>query len=199
MRYLKEAGYTTVTLTEVRSFLSEGGPLPPRPVLLTFDDLYQSVRYNAYPVLRELGLHAIGFVVGDWIFAEPQPRAAELSRALSWRELDEMRDVFSYAHHSSGLHTREEHGTAVERAPRDLLLHDLHRLSDRLDEPRAYAYPFGAYTLQTIEWLREAGVELGFTSQPGLNTTGTPALELRRNTVLADTDMDAFTRMLEWP
>ena len=197
MRYLKEVGYTTLTLTEVRSFLSGSQPLPPRPVLLTFDDLYQSVRYDAYPLLRELGLRATGFVVGDWIFSEPQPRAAELSRTLSWRELDEMRDVFSYAHHSSGLHTREEHGTAVERAPRDLLLHDLRRLSGRLDEPRAYAYPFGVYTPQTIEWLREAGVELGFTSQPGLNTRDTPALELRRNTVLADTDLDAFARMLD--
>jgi len=40
----------------------DGGPLPPSPVMLTFDDGYRSCRDVALPVLRELGVPATCFI-----------------------------------------------------------------------------------------------------------------------------------------
>ena len=199
MRFLKQSDVHTLTLSKVRDFYDSGTPLPPRSVLLTFDDLYQSVRERAYPVLQELGFHAVGFVVHDWVFPEPQPLAEELSRTLSWPELESMRDVFEYANHSAALHTRGEHGTGVERAPRDLLVRDAARAAHRLDAPSVYAYPFGSYTDQTVRWLAEVGMSLAFTTKPGYNTETTPRLELHRDGVFADTTMDELESYFEAP
>lgn len=196
MELLRAEGATTIGLDDVRSFVEGRSSLPERAILLTFDDLYQSVRYRALPVLRELGFRAVGFVVHDWVFPEAREQTDELSRTLSWPELHEMSDVFEYAHHSAGLHTRGEHGTAVERAPRDLLVQDTRRGTQRLDAPDVYAYPFGAYTDQTVEWLAESGITLAFTTQPGYNTATTPPLALHRDAVLCDTGVSEISAFL---
>lgn len=38
MMWLKEAGYTSITPEQLYDFVSKGTPLPPKPVLITFDD-----------------------------------------------------------------------------------------------------------------------------------------------------------------
>lgn len=56
--------YTPVSLQDVIDE-AEGKPLPPRPVLLTFDDAYASVRKFAAPLCAELGVPAVFFVNGS--------------------------------------------------------------------------------------------------------------------------------------
>jgi peptidoglycan/xylan/chitin deacetylase (PgdA/CDA1 family) len=53
--------YTPVSLQDV-ILESDGKPLPPRPVLLTFDDAYASVSEFAAPLCAELGVPAVFFV-----------------------------------------------------------------------------------------------------------------------------------------
>jgi peptidoglycan/xylan/chitin deacetylase (PgdA/CDA1 family) len=55
MRALRKAGYTAVTLEQVWSGWRRGGPLPKKPVVISFDDGYLSHYTNAKPVLRKLG------------------------------------------------------------------------------------------------------------------------------------------------
>jgi len=55
--------YTPVSLQNVIAG-SAGKELPPRPVLLTFDDAYVSVREFAAPLCAELGVPAVFFVNG---------------------------------------------------------------------------------------------------------------------------------------
>ncbi|MDF2877790.1 MAG: hypothetical protein K0S30_886, partial [Clostridia bacterium] len=43
MKYLYEEGYVTLTLQDLIDFYYKGKSLPEKAVLLTFDDLYQSV------------------------------------------------------------------------------------------------------------------------------------------------------------
>lgn len=52
------------TVVDVAAVLraADGQPLPPRSVLITFDDAYADVADHAWPVLRELGLPAVMFV-----------------------------------------------------------------------------------------------------------------------------------------
>ena len=40
LRYLREQGYTTVTVADLLAYVDEGTALPERPVMLTFDDGY---------------------------------------------------------------------------------------------------------------------------------------------------------------
>jgi peptidoglycan/xylan/chitin deacetylase (PgdA/CDA1 family) len=55
--------YTPVSLQDVLA-VSDGQGLPPRPVLVTFDDAYRSVREFAAPLCSALGVPAVFFVNG---------------------------------------------------------------------------------------------------------------------------------------
>jgi peptidoglycan/xylan/chitin deacetylase (PgdA/CDA1 family) len=77
MRYLARH-YAPVTADDVAAALRERRPLPPRAVLLTFDDGYWDVLTTAWPILRRHALPALLFV------ATAYPGAA---RCFWWDEL----------------------------------------------------------------------------------------------------------------
>lgn len=64
MEALVEAGYTAVELDDLIGYVYRGEDLTEKPVLITFDDGYYSNYEYAYPILSELGLHAVIFTVG---------------------------------------------------------------------------------------------------------------------------------------
>ncbi len=51
LAYLHLAGYTTITLDDLVDALYMRSSLPPKPVILTFDDGYADFFTNAYPLL----------------------------------------------------------------------------------------------------------------------------------------------------
>ena len=64
------------------------------------------------------------------------------------------------------------------------------RLQDWIDKPvTAFAYPNGQpgqdYTPETVELVRQAGYDFGFTTRPGFATPGEPPLERSRFMMLA--------------
>lgn len=54
--------YTVVGIDEVIASVTEARPLPPRAVLITFDDAYDCFARHAWPVLRKYGAAATMFV-----------------------------------------------------------------------------------------------------------------------------------------
>lgn len=55
MRALRAAGYTAITLQQAWDGWRKGGPMPRKPIVLSFDDGYLSHYTHAKPVLRKLG------------------------------------------------------------------------------------------------------------------------------------------------
>ncbi|MDA0181677.1 polysaccharide deacetylase family protein [Solirubrobacter phytolaccae] len=55
MRALDAAGYTAITLQQAWDGWQRGGPLPRKPIVISFDDGYLSHYTHAKPVLRKLG------------------------------------------------------------------------------------------------------------------------------------------------
>lgn len=90
MASLVHAGYRTVGLETFVAFVrGEPVELPPRPLLLTFDDARADSWTGADGVLRELGLHAVMFVdVGRVDAGEAEyltwPRLAGLPEGGRW-------------------------------------------------------------------------------------------------------------------
>ena len=56
MRILNEMKYTTITLSDMVNVLYNGGELPPRPVLITFDSTELGQWVNAYPIMKKYGM-----------------------------------------------------------------------------------------------------------------------------------------------
>lgn len=58
LAFLKEQGYSAVTVHETLNHWKKGTPLPAKPIILTFDDGYRSVYTEAFPLLKEYGFRA---------------------------------------------------------------------------------------------------------------------------------------------
>ena len=63
MNFLKQKGYTTLTLNELYNFFINNKPVPDKAIVITFDDGYKDNFENAFPVLKELGFNATVFVI----------------------------------------------------------------------------------------------------------------------------------------
>jgi peptidoglycan/xylan/chitin deacetylase (PgdA/CDA1 family) len=62
MAYVAEH-FNVIDLARLQSFVVNDCPLPPRPLLITFDDGYLDNYTNAFPILRSLGLPAVIFLI----------------------------------------------------------------------------------------------------------------------------------------
>jgi len=70
--------------------LTEGRPLPPRAVALTFDDGYRDNLTVAGPILRDLGLPATCFLVPGLLSRTAKPWWEELAHAVAHATVDEI-------------------------------------------------------------------------------------------------------------
>lgn len=85
MNYLFQNGYRTVRLQDLAAAIQGiGHALPPKPVVITFDDGYEDVYRYAFPILRKYGYTATVFLVSSWL---NQP---EKYGALSWDQVKAM-------------------------------------------------------------------------------------------------------------
>jgi peptidoglycan/xylan/chitin deacetylase (PgdA/CDA1 family) len=192
MDHLRDLGYTVVDLDAVLAHYTDGTPLPPGAVLLTFDDGYTDNLENAAPVLRKYGYPAVLFVpIGYLDDRRPLPHdehlAAQgvLNRTLDWTELAELeRDGVRIESH--GISHRPLADLEVDESAREIVLSKL-RLEERLGRPvRAFSYVKGSeahYRPVHLSLLRQAGYDVAFTSVSGSNSAATDPLQLHRYNV----------------
>jgi peptidoglycan/xylan/chitin deacetylase (PgdA/CDA1 family) len=64
---LKASGFHTVSLSELYEYMSGNRRLPPRAVVLTFDDGYMDNWVFAFPILRKYGFKGTVFVSTDFV------------------------------------------------------------------------------------------------------------------------------------
>ena len=93
MARLHESGYRTLGLVEAADCLRRREPFPERAFVVTFDDGYQSVYDEAFPVLQQFGVSATVFLTvgekGDGSAGGRLP-SFEGRSMLSWSEMREM-------------------------------------------------------------------------------------------------------------
>ncbi len=110
MTEIRHAGYQTVQLQTFLDFVSgEPVDLPPRPLLLTFDDGRTDSWTGADSILRELHFNAVMFVdVGRVDHGDPE--------YLTWQELQTAQDSgrWELQLHSGEGHTMIRYGPAPE-------------------------------------------------------------------------------------
>ena len=80
LRFFKRH-YNVVTLEDVLASVAGGAVLPPRSLLITFDDGYADNEQYALPLLRKYRLPAVLFVFSDAIGSRTRPWAEDLQQA----------------------------------------------------------------------------------------------------------------------
>ncbi len=111
--WFRDQGYRVISIDDVLAAHRGERPLPPRAVLLTFDDGYASLYTLVFPLLRAFNYPAVVGIVGSWIEPPEGTRLGDAAggpprhRFVSWEELREMRrsGLVEIASHSYGLHT----------------------------------------------------------------------------------------------
>ncbi len=184
LRYLLRAGYTTVFMEDVLDFVYSGKALPDKPILLTFDDGYESSYRHLFPLLKQYGAKAVISVIGK--SADEFSRLPENGGPYvhsSWKELLEMRasGCVELQNHSYDLH-RESGGEqgCKQRAGEDEQMYELRirRDADRLQEElyrrtgspaSTFAYPYGFYSEELEGILEDCGFLATLTCDFGMN------------------------------
>jgi peptidoglycan/xylan/chitin deacetylase (PgdA/CDA1 family) len=192
LAYLKAEGYTAITLDDLLYALAQGRPLPPRPVILTFDDGYLDNYEHAFPLLRDAGFMATFFVITDFV---TDARAGY----MTWPQIEEM----AAAGMHFGAHSRNHPNLAGQSI--DYLVWQALGAKEALEEhlgqhPRWIAYPSGKYDAQTIAVFRSAGYWGGLTTSQGNVHTLENIFELRRIRVRGShtaADLDLLLK-LDW-
>jgi len=192
MAQLRDLGYTVVGLDDVLAHYADGAELPPRPVLITFDDGYRDNLDHAAPVLERHGYPAVLFAPIAYLDdALPLPHEERLAArgvvnsTLDWGELAEL-EAAGIRIESHGISHRPLADLALDEAAREIVLSKL-RLEDRLGRPvRSFAYVKGSeahYKPVHLSLLRQAGYDVAFTSVSGANDSSTDPLRLHRYNV----------------
>jgi peptidoglycan/xylan/chitin deacetylase (PgdA/CDA1 family) len=178
MRSLKSAGWNAVTLDQVEASWSRGAPLPGKPIVLSFDNGYQSQYTQALPVLRGLGwvgdenLQLAGLPPSQGGLGEAEIRGL---LAAGW-ELDTQ----GYSH--ADLITLDAPALRYQVADARLALQRRYHVPVHW-----FGYPSGHYNATVIEAVKAAGYTGSTTVVPGWAHPGEDRYRLHRLRVLGGT------------
>ncbi|MBL7162634.1 MAG: polysaccharide deacetylase family protein [Anaerolineales bacterium] len=87
MAYLRDQGYTSITVSELTLVLINGGELPARPVVITFDDGDASIYESAFPIMGETGFVGVVYLTGNRLYSDGFLAPKQLSEmtAAGWQ------------------------------------------------------------------------------------------------------------------
>ena len=135
MQALADEGWTAIPLRRLYEHMAEGADLPPKPVVLTFDDGYLDNWVYMYPIIKKFGHRAVIWMTTDFVDppAEARPTLEDVWEGkveagdlcghgyLSWEEMRTMT--------MSGLVEIQSHATTHTWYPKGPCVLDFHRPS----------------------------------------------------------------------
>lgn len=201
MTWLRDRGYSTLTMTQLEGYVRNKLNLPARAVVITFDDGLKSVSRYAYPVLKQYGMKATAFIISSRIKVRPQKWDPKSLQFMSISELNGIRDVFDFQSHTHFLHR-------VDGNRRPILLSRSHHniLYDFERSRRALApfnphvlylsYPFGSYNATAVKAAEEAGFHLAVTTVKGKVKPGDNPFLLKRLYILRTDSLETMSRLI---
>jgi peptidoglycan/xylan/chitin deacetylase (PgdA/CDA1 family) len=165
MVWLRDNGFTPLVPSDLPRILAGELPMPRRPVLITFDDGYESNYKLATPILRETHMRAAVAVITCGCYGQ--------TGHLNWAQLREMvaSGIWEVGSHTHSLHavSGPDKGRGVARRPGETraqylarVVPDLRvsaeRIESELGTPCLWlSYPYG----QSDPWLDEYLADTG--------------------------------------
>jgi peptidoglycan/xylan/chitin deacetylase (PgdA/CDA1 family) len=184
MKWLDEHGYEGVTLDQVEDAWYKDGELPPKPVVLTFDDGYLSQYVAAFPALQHFHWPGVLNLVA---------RGSDLPDEDVRKMLDADPGWELAAHTINHLDL-----TTLGAAELDREVAGSRRiLQDRFGVPvNNFCYPAGRYDDTVIAAVKGAGYRGATSEVPGLATADHPYV-LNRIQIALDDGLDGFVSKLK--
>jgi peptidoglycan/xylan/chitin deacetylase (PgdA/CDA1 family) len=200
MDYLKQAGYTTISMYELEGYLKRNINLPAKAVVLTFDDGLKSVYKYAYPVLKKNKQQATFFIITSRIKRHPQKWDPNSLQFLSVPELYAIKDVFDFQSHTHFLHRLVNRKPILLSRSYHNILFDFkhsHRALSQFNRHVYYlSYPFGGYNKIAMEAANDAGFHLAVTTKKGKVKLGDNPFALKRTYIFRTDSIEKLARVV---
>ncbi len=200
LRYLRDHGFTSITLDDWSQHVVHGGSIPQGAVLITFDDGYRDFQENAWPLLERYGFSALVFLVAGRIGGTNAWDAeyGESVPLLDWRQIRELqREGVSFGSHTASHAWLPD--LSWRQAARELR-RSRRVLEQGLGAPvPAIAYPWGAFNKPVQLLAGACGYEFGLSTAEGVSTAQHSLLALPRLDVGGSDTLDDFAAKLAPP
>lgn len=186
LELIDRLGFSTMTFRDYLLYLRGHLNLPAKPLILSFDDGYQDTYRFAFPLLKEFGMTAVMFVLGDrkiktnyWDLGNNVPDAALMDQ----QQIIELHEAgFEIGAHSM-THvklTAVHEGRAWEEISRSRILLEF-LLNDTV---HTFSYPYGQLNPTVKRMVQNAGYSFACGVYTGPAVFGKDVYEIRRMTVI---------------
>lgn len=184
--YLYEEGFHTITLQQLYAHWEQGIPLPPKPIILSFDDGYRSVYHEAYLKMKPYNYHGVIFTYVNK-FEYPNSMSEAEIRSL----INEGWELGCHTYSHKDL-------TTLDAAQLDKeLCQAKAQLSEMFDVSiLSLCYPSGQYNAAVIAKAEQAGFLIGVTTQYGMAQKEQGLLTLRRIRINRSDSLAGFIKKL---
>jgi peptidoglycan/xylan/chitin deacetylase (PgdA/CDA1 family) len=184
MKYLADNGYHAVTLQQVWDAWHNNGLLPPKPVVVSFDDGYHSHLTNAMPILRSHGWAGVENLEVNQTQQDLKPADVRALMAAGW-EIDA--HTISHPDLTTLDDTQLQQEIAGSRK----------QIQGQYGVPvNFFCYPAGRFDDRVIQAVKAAGFLGATTTQLGLAKPGDNPYKLSRVRVNGSAGVDGFVKQL---
>lgn len=183
-RYIKSKGYTAVTMAQVTAYCEGKGDLPEKPIIISFDDGYESFVTIVEPLLEKYDMRAVLAVIGSAadLFTKVEDHHLDYSH-LSWPQIEKLskNPRVELQNHTYDMHTGDKGRKGCMRKSGESIQHyeaviktDIEKLQTLIYEhtgrrPDTMVFPFGAFSDETVEIVKAMGFKAVFTCREKVN------------------------------
>jgi len=178
MRFLKTRKYNVIPLVELAYLIREKKKIPPKTIVITFDDGWDNVYKYAFPVLKKYKLPATFFIITNEV-----GRIGPLGYCdrVSWDEIRDMQNsgLISIGSHCLGPEPliNIKSGEIVKRE----IFDSKKVLQQKLGRPvELFSYPEGRFDAKIRNMVIEAGYTCAVATKPGKNYPNDDVFALKR-------------------
>jgi peptidoglycan/xylan/chitin deacetylase (PgdA/CDA1 family) len=187
MNLLYQWGYRTIPVELLTRAITQGAELPPKPIILTFDDGSETTYATALPIMQRYGFTGVSYIVRNYVGITHYMTAEQIRQlyAAGW-------EIGSHGLSHTDLTLRPDR-------QEDEIVQSRRQLESLLGVPvLSFAYPFGAYDESSLGYVHLAGyiaaMGLGNESLQGNKNL----FYLYRQAVRGTDDLRTFASRLPW-
>ncbi len=196
LRAMKAAGFQSVTARELLKHQTDGTSLPPKPIMLTFDDGWRNQYTYAAPLLDKYGYKGVFFINPQSIGTYPAYMTRKMVESLDGRG----HDIESHTWQHLRVTRKREVSAATfqKRMKRQFTLADEWIKTVTGKQPVALCYPFGFYDTEAVAFASDSGYKLAFTVDEGVaDARPWDAMVMKRFTMQRVYSLATFKSLLD--
>ncbi len=188
MKLLHDWEYTTITTEMMVKAITAGADLPPRPIIITFDDGHLNNYTAAFPIMQKYGFTGVLYIVGNYMGADQFMNADQIKEmaAAGW-------EVGSHTMNHADLTLLEP------QKQRHEIVESREFLERQLGIPiNTIAYPYGITNPEVIDYAYFAGYMAGMSLGSTYDQGAYNLFNLQRRDIKGTYDLIQFAQFLPW-